>query len=249
MMKIVFASGVLLGASLCCIAGASGPSALGPGDGGVIISEDRSECSDGELFVNHDYSFETAYCWHFEGIQPPYYGCHAEAFDLGPGYIACGAFWATQINYLLPRIPADVFVWDGGITCEPGNVLILVPGAEPWPNICHWPSCCQNDVEIMLIVAGEFTAGYWADFSGECCEYYCAADLDGAGGHPWTCIAPGQEWPSGWQDPSVVFGPTKSMGIGVYFEPRDPSSVDEFPDGEPPSESPTWGQIKALFRR
>jgi hypothetical protein len=43
--------------------------------------------------------------------------------------------------------------------------------------------------------------------------------------------------PSGWQDPSIVRGPTQSLGIGAHFEV-----------GGTPAESRGWGAIKALFR-
>ena len=72
-------------------------------------------------------------------------------------------------------------------------------------------------------------------------------DLDGAGGHPWTCVAPGLQWPSGWQDPSIVYEPTRSMGIGVYFG-RDPAGVEELPEVQQLPQSPTWGTVKELFR-
>jgi hypothetical protein len=59
----------------------------------------------------------------------------------------------------------------------------------------------------------------------------------GAGGCPWTCIAPGIGYPTGWQHPSVVFPHCRSLGIGVYF-------------GDPPlsGECRSWGAIRALFR-
>jgi hypothetical protein len=59
---------------------------------------------------------------------------------------------------------------------------------------------------------------------------------DGPGGHPWTCIAPGIGYPSGWQDPSVVWGETQSMGCSVNFEQSTPI------------EPATWAVVKALFR-
>jgi hypothetical protein len=212
---------------------------------GAIALPDR-DCPSGELFVHHDYSFENAYCWRYEGIQPPYYGAFAEAYYLGPGCVSCGAYWLTYAGGFWPY-PADIYVWEDGVTSQPSSVLTVIPGVY-FENICEWPFCGQNDVEIGSPVAGEFSLGYWVDFSYVPCAFYCGADLNGPQGNPWTYIAPGQQWPTGWQDPSIVWGLTKSMGIGVYFEPRDPSSVDEFPGGEPPVESPTWGQIKAIFR-
>ena len=59
-------------------------------------------------------------------------------------------------------------------------------------------------------------------------------------------MAPGIGYPTGWQDPTLVWGDTRSMFIGVSFS-RDPSGIEEFPEEAPPTESPTWGQIKAIF--
>jgi hypothetical protein len=72
-------------------------------------------------------------------------------------------------------------------------------------------------------------------------------DENGPGGHPWTIITPGLGYPSGWHHPDMAFADCKSMGISVYFT-RESSGVDELPEDAPPVESPTWGQIKAVFR-
>ena len=192
-------------------------------------------CSGGELVVHHDYTFEYAYCWSGEGCMQPYYGALAEAFALGPGHLFCGAFWMTSSGYF-PERPSDVYVWEGGVLGPPGSVLALLP--ESWFIVNFWPEVYQTDLEINIEVSSDFTIGYWAYFDfGDYCDYFCAADLDGPGGHPWTNIAPGLQWPSGWQDPSIVWGPIRSLGIGAYFEPAPT-----------PVESRTWGAIKAMFR-
>jgi hypothetical protein len=95
----------------------------------------------------------------------------------------------------------------------------------------------QNDVDMNLAVTGPFTIGCWGPWPGQLCWYFFAADESGPGGHPWTRIAPGQGYPSGWQDPAVVWPNAKSMGCGVYFEQGTPV------------ESETWGAVKALFRQ
>ncbi len=53
---------------------------------------------------------------------------------------------------------------------------------------------------------------------------------------PWTCIAPGIGLPTGWHDPSLVWGDTRSMGCGVYFERGTPVEPE------------TWGAVKSLYR-
>ena len=70
------------------------------------------------------------------------------------------------------------------------------------------------------------------------CEEYVCADESGPGGHPWTNIAPGIGYPSGWQNPNVVWPNCRSLGIGATIT-EEPSPV----------ESVTWGAIKTLFQR
>jgi hypothetical protein len=198
----------------------------------TVIQAGSRECV-GTLVYNHDYSFENGYCWQLEGVAPPYYGALAEAFDLGPGTAECAVVWLTNL-YELPD-PIDVYIWNGGVDGPPEGVLCMVPGVD---DLCvgYWPSCCENDIEINCCVAGDFTVGYWVDFSDSGCHEWCCADENGTGGHPWTCIAPGIGYPTGWQHPSVVYPDCVSMGIGVTML-DDPSPVG----------SRTWGTIKSLF--
>jgi hypothetical protein len=150
----------------------------------------------------------------------------------------CGAFWLTSVPSVFWPSDADCYVWEGGVETAPGAVLGAVMGAH-FSNIPYWPSVGQNDIDMNFSVNGPFVVGYWGPWPSGECWYYCAADENGPGGHPWTCIAPGQGLPSGWQDPAIVggyWGPTKSMGCGVYFEQTTPV------------ESETWGSVKALFR-
>ncbi len=64
-----------------------------------------------------------------------------------------------------------------------------------------------------------------------------AADLNGPGGCPFTCIAPGIGYPTGWQDVDTVFGPTRAVGIGTWV--REPPT---------PVQEKSWGAVKALYR-
>ena len=68
--------------------------------------------------------------------------------------------------------------------------------------------------------------------------WWVGADLDGPGGFPYTNIAPGIGFPTGWQDVSVLWGPTQALGIGAEVLPCDPV----------PTVGTTWGRIKALLR-
>lgn len=200
-----------------------------------ILPSPDTECED-SLYVHHDYTFENGFCWGYGGVSPPYYGAFGESFDLGSGFIECGAFWFTIAGMYWP-CQMDVYVWEGGITGPPGNVLSLSHGHVP-ENVPFWPAIGQNDFAIELDVTAEFTIGFWADYSLAICPYFIAADIDGLGGYPWVNIQPGVGYPTGWQHPSVIWGTTQSMGIGAYF--RSPPT---------PIASETWGRMKALFAR
>jgi hypothetical protein len=89
-----------------------------------------------------------------------------------------------------------------------------------------------------IAVTGPFTVGFWGNWPGVLCGYFCAADLNGFGGYPWTNVAPGIGYPTGWNDPSIIWGTTQSMGCGAYFGTEC---------GPIPADSQTWGSIKALF--
>ncbi len=202
----------------------------------IRIQRIPDDCSM-SLFANHDDSFENAYCWQQEGVAPPYFGAFGEAFDLGQGEIECVAIWATTGSSHLSE-PMTLYVWRGGIGSPPGEVLYM-RSEQVLTNIPFWPSVGQNNLEVGegWCVNETFTVGYWADFSLSECWWYVASDESGVGGYPWTNIAPGIGYPTGWQDPSVVWESCRSLGIGVFFDAGGPS----------PAQSPTWGRIKVLF--
>jgi hypothetical protein len=200
----------------------------------TIINTGTDQCAM-PLHYNHDYSFENGLCWQYGGIVAPTYGAFAEGFNLGMGTIECLAIWVTQLGNYAGRT-CDLYVWRGGVTSAPGNVLWVVTGWA-FTSIPYWPSIGQNNFEVGSGVTGEFAAGYWADFSSEVCQWYIACDEDGFGGSPWTNIAPGGGYPSGWQNPAVVWGACQSLGIGIYFDDSIFSPV----------ETATWGRIKGLF--
>ena len=206
---------------------------LGYSEDTVTQSDMGDQCV-GVPIYNHDSSFECAYCWQFAGIVPPYYGAFGEGFDVGAFNVECGLYWFSQIGYYMGQ-PMDAYVWEGGVSGSPGAVLCVVHGIAGL-NIGFWPSCTMSEVEIGCCVAGEFTVGYWADFADEACAWYICGDQNGFGGYPWTNVAPGIGYPTGWQDPTLIWGTTQSFGIGI--------TVTDHPS---PAESPTWGQIKAMF--
>ncbi len=201
----------------------------------VIQSAGRYECTGARVY-NHDDSFENGYCWEGAPSTPPYYGAWGEAYDLGEVTVECGVYWFTAAPGSFTQW-IDIYIWDGGLQGPPGNVLYVASGV-PVQNVPYWPAIGACNLEIGCCVNGDFTVGYWDDRSQTLCELFCAADENGSGGYPWTCIAPGTGYPSGWQHPNVVHPNCVSMGIGV--------TVTSTPS---PAESQTWGAIKSTFRR
>jgi hypothetical protein len=228
---------------------------LGYSDNTTVMNSGTDDCTWGTLYVNHDGSFEDGYAWMYGGTVAPYYGAFGEGYDLGYGCVACGAFWLTTLPGYYSGQRADLYVWAGGAgSGAPGAVLGVISGVA-FANVPIWPSVGRNDVSMLIDVwgVGEFTIGYWGNWPDAQCGYYCAADLFGfGGGHPWTNIAPGIGYPTGWNDPSVVWGTgvIRSMGIGVWFVPEGcgPCCGGDPPPPPPvPARSSTWGSIKALF--
>ena len=237
MMTFVLSAVVTLLLVFSAATGADPAGERGHGPDTLVAPPRDADCED-SLFVNHDGGLENGYCWAYGGTIPPYYGAFAEGYDLGAGSVECGAYWFTQTGYFYP-MPIDIYVWEGGVTEPPSSVLFMSSG-NMLEDVAVWPEFSQSDYEIGCEVTGEFAVGYWEDNTDTGCIYYVGVDLDGSGGHPWTNIAPDLGFPTGWQDPTVVwgFGSNRALGIGAHF--RQPPS---------PVGSASWGAIKALFSR
>ena len=192
---------------------------------------------------NNDGTFENGYCWRSDGISDPYYGAFAEAFH-GPAQVVAVRVYLSTL-YEPPYRTSDVYIWGAGPD-QPGAVLALRSGVG-FDAIPLWPTIGAFDVDISAAVGPNFYVGSQADFGAfGPCDYFVAADVDGPGGSPWTCVAPGSGWePTGWQDPTATFGETASMGYGVYLETSE--GIEE-PLLEPEVDrADTWGGIKTLF--
>jgi hypothetical protein len=203
----------LLAMGLASPAQASSPAAasVGPGHGVGLPSADDGH-QRGVLFMNYDGSAENGYCWCDGGIAPPYYGAFAECYEEDYAFVTGIRLVLTGLGE--PVGPLDAYVWadDNG---SPGAVLSVTTGLLP-SSVPNWPEVGTNDLYIIPASAsGRFWVGYWADFSSTPCGYYVAADLDGPGGCPTTNISPGIGYPTGWNDVSVVWGPTRALGIGA----------------------------------
>lgn len=58
--------------------------------------------------------------------------------------------------------------------------------------------------------------GYWPEWPQDVQGWFVGADLDGfGGGCPYTNIAPGLGYPTGWNHVSIVWGPTRALGIAA----------------------------------
>jgi len=206
---------------------------LGQSDETTIVGPGTDACASGVLVHNHDGSFENGYTWQYGGVMRPYYGAFGEGYSLGTGTVACGAFWLTTLVGSWPAA-SDCYVWQGGVPSQPGTVLGVVTDVVFYSIPC-WPMVGQCDVDMNIAVTGPFTIGIWGNWPGAVAEYFVAADENGPDGYPWTRIAPGIGYPSGWQPVPHVWTNAKSMGCGVYFEQSTPAG------GE------TWGAVKALY--
>lgn len=232
MRSLLISAAVLLAATLA--AGAN-VSSLGYSEETVVIGPGADACAEGVLTANHDGSFENGYAWRTGGVVAPYYGSFGEAYDLGTGVVYCGAYWLSTLPGYIQGHTADCYVWEGGVGSMPDAVLGVVTGVA-FDGIPYWPEVGQFDVDLNIAVSGPFTVGYWGNWPGMGCDWFCVADLNGLQGYPWTCIAPGIGYPTGWNDPSIVWGPTRSMGCASYFGQASPV------------EAGTWGAIKQVFR-
>jgi hypothetical protein len=215
---------------------ADGPMAHLTGASAGTISLTQRICSDDNLYVHHDGSFEGGIAWDGEGVAEPYDGAFGEAFDLGSGEVECVSLWISQDGWNMGQA-TDIYVWQGGVTDVPGNVLAVVTGVV-FQNIPVWPDGARYDVQIPVAVTGPFTAGSWGDWPGSMLGYYWMVDQDGSSEFSWTHVADGLGFPLGWQHPSIdpLWGFEMSMGIGVHFTASSTPAV-----------APTWGAVKALF--
>ncbi len=210
------------------VASANNSFELGHGSA-TVIGGGLDDCT-GTAFVNHDGTFEDGYAFANSGVEAPYVGAFAEAYDLGAVTITCASFWLSTLDGMQIGQTLDVYVWEGGVSGDPGAVLGMLAGVDPGP-IAFWPTASQCDIEFAQAVTGEFTIGYWGNWPGAGQGWYCLIDEDGFGGNPWLHTS------GGWAPP-IVYNPdwtAVSMGIGGYY------------GGETANESTTWGSIKNLF--
>jgi hypothetical protein len=231
---------ILLGAliiAIACGTAVADHGAVGPGQGIIQPSPDDNPCDGAAtLQLNFDGTVENGYCWDLGGTVPPYYGAFAECYRW-TGHLCGIELWLTGLGY--PCDPCDLYVWEdaGG---APGNIMQMTPGANPCP-VAVWPQVSIHDLPIdCLDVNGAFWVGYWEDNYEGRCGYFIAADTNGFGTCPYTNIAPGIGYETGWHNVTYVWGATAAIGIGVW--------CGEGACGPVPTRETSWGAVKQLYR-
>jgi hypothetical protein len=226
---------LLLVLGLVAFAGAAGAADIaetGVGVGITLPGTDVNPCPPANLLLNYDGSGENGYTWQYGGVVAPTFGTMVEGYN-GVGTVCGMQFHLTQVGGFAGQ-SMDCYLYDGaGI---PNNVLAVTIGVVPSAP-AMWPNISVHDVDTVDgIVNGDFWVGYWPNWPGGPSGWFIGADLDGFGGLPFTNIAPGIGYPTGWNNVSVVWGPTQAIGIGAWLT-----------EEVIPVEESTWGAIKALY--
>lgn len=215
-------------------ANAANVSSTGVGTG---ILNDAFDQGCGTLMFNSDGTYENGYAWQYGGCVAPDYGSFAEGYST-PNMQACSVVLdLTQIGNDVGQT-LDAYAWAdaGGV---PGAVLNVSTGANPGP-IAFWPSLSRHAFPLNVNgnCADTTWVGYWGNWPAAGSGWFVGADLDGFGGLPYTNIAPGIGYPTGWNNVSIVWGPTQALGAGGEFVACEPV----------PTIDGTWGQIKNLYK-
>ncbi len=195
---------------------------VGQGHGRIKAGPQDNPCPGSDLLMNADGTYETAYAWVDAGQAVPYYGAFAEGYN-AVGTV-CGQQYAlTTLTNLFPSPKIDAYLWNSD-GCNPTSVINVDLGisiSEP----ATWPAVSLVDINTTdEPVSGDFFVGVWGEWPGASCDWFMGADLNGIGGKPRTNIAPGIGYPTGWADPSIVWGPTQALGVSAYVLGSQPTS-------------------------
>lgn len=202
--------------------------------GGTSQSPVTGGC--GALFHNADGTYEAGYGWAYGGVVPPNFGAFAEVYEVANQRVCAVHFDFTQVGNDTGQT-LDVYVWEDALG-QPAAILGIVVGVDPGP-IEFWPRTSHHIVPVTSDCSSNGAwVGYWGNWPGDTAGWYVAADLDGFGGCPATLIAPGIGYPTGWNNVSIIWGPTRALGISAEF-------VD---CGTVPVVESSWGKVKSLFR-
>ncbi len=210
---------------------------VGVGHGVIRPGSRTNPCAGSTFMLNSDGSYENGYTWWYGGQVAPYYGAFAEGYN-ATGSV-CGQQYAlTTSSGMFNCQKLDAYLWNSD-----GNNPTSVIHVDPGINISQpavWPEFALTDINTTDVrISGNFFVGYWGEWPGAMAGWYIGADLDGFGGQPRTNIAPGVGYPTGWNDVSLIWGPTQAIGIGAYVLTGPPPPV--------PVSIQTWGRIKSLY--
>ncbi|MBU2691043.1 MAG: hypothetical protein KJ970_08945 [Candidatus Eisenbacteria bacterium] len=213
---------------------------------GVIKPGIKVPALRGETLGNHDGTFENAYAWAYAGVAAPDFGAFAESYEAPAAPFATGiTLYLSQIGNYACGPQMELYCWedDGG---RPGNAIVCLSGMDPG-SPAEWPGISEHNIPFPgpIPVPMLFWIGYWGSWIDDIPRFFIAADLDGPGSikGPRTKIAENLEYPSGWQNPSLVWDPTQSLGICV--QTLSTASVSG------PAEKiklATWGGFKSLYK-
>lgn len=197
-----------------------------------VLSEQELGC--GTLLLNA-VNNHCGYAWRYGGVVPPEDGSFAECYS-GDAEICSVVFGFNQTGTQAGQT-MDVYVW-ADAEGQPGAVTCVVPNVDPGPVAYH-PGLSIHAVPVEnCCTTGYWWVGYWPNWPGMVQGWFCGEDLDGPGGGcPLTKVAPGIGYPTGWQNVSVIWGPTQAMWIGAEVNACPPV----------PNERSSWGQIKSLY--
>ncbi len=202
--------------------------ALGPGETHSESSPEGSgACPGSTTLMTAEYP-SIAIAWEYGGEVPPYFGAFAECYS-GAGTVCSAVFDFTQVGNCHGQT-MDAYLWqdEGGM---PGAVLAMTPGYNPG-SIGYWPAFSRIIVDIAdTDVSGTWWIGYWGNWPWDQAGWYVGADLDGLYSCPYTYIAPGLGYPTGWNHVDVVwpeYAPIHSLSIGAEFYPAPAHSLSHW---------------------
>jgi hypothetical protein len=239
----------ILGCFLPAGAAQADDSALSLGPGIGILTTDGTldmPCGYGHFFTNSDQNYENGYTWHECGQQLPYYGAFAECFTPpDPTWEVCAGVFDLSVVYDDGHYLLDAYIW-GDAQGIPGAVLAVVTGYDPNP-IAVWPQVSRRTVEMTTPVDGPFWVGEWGEWpnGGNSSRWFIAADEAGESfGCPFTNIAPGCGYPTGWHNCNVVWADAQALGIGYHGHAPVAGTQASAARGQIAS----WGKVKSLYR-
>lgn len=191
----------------------------------------------GTRLLNSDGTYENGYAWRYGAHTPPDYGAFAECY-FGADLELCSAFYDFTTTGTQDGQSMDIFVY-ADRSDAPGPVICGPIRVTPGP-VALWPAVSRHTFALdgcPPCTPDAWWVAYWGNWPGEVQGWFIGADLDGFGGCPFTNLVI-SKYGSGWNNVSLVWGPTQALGIGCEVIECTPTPVQ---DG-------SWGRIKALYQ-